>query len=48
MSALTQCIKRRRPRKNSNIAGGYSIPEATRHSNLPYIDDPPIQQFSNF
>jgi hypothetical protein len=34
--------------RRQHAAADYSIPEATHHANLPYIDDPPVQQFSNF
>ncbi|KAI1725412.1 hypothetical protein DdX_02070 [Ditylenchus destructor] len=47
-SVFTSCIKGQRKSRGRAAAADYSIPEATMHSNLPYIDDPPIQQFSNF
>uniref|UniRef100_A0A915EMW6 Transmembrane protein n=1 Tax=Ditylenchus dipsaci TaxID=166011 RepID=A0A915EMW6_9BILA len=47
-SSIVECIKGQRKNRGRAAATDYSIPEATRHSNLPYIDDPPVQQFSNF
>jgi hypothetical protein len=49
-SAISQLIKNRRSRGRGRqaAAADYSIPEATRHANLPYIDEPTVQQFSNF
>ncbi|CAD5219683.1 unnamed protein product [Bursaphelenchus xylophilus] len=55
-SSIAHYIKSRRgsgrqqqPRQaRQNAAGDYSIPEATQHANLPYIDEPPVHQFSNF
>jgi hypothetical protein len=49
-STIAQLIKsrRRQNRGRQAAAADYSIPEATRHANLPYIDEPNVQQFSNF
>jgi hypothetical protein len=49
-SSIAQLIKNRRrgPRERQTAAADYSIPEATRHANLPYIDEPVVQQFSSF
>lgn len=49
-STISRLVKnRRRGRgRGQQAAAGYSIPEATRHANLPYIDESPIQNFSNF
>uniref|UniRef100_A0A914MNX0 Transmembrane protein n=1 Tax=Meloidogyne incognita TaxID=6306 RepID=A0A914MNX0_MELIC len=58
LSAITGCIKGRNNNQRQSQQqqqrqhppqANYTIPEATRHPQLPYIDDsPPIQQFSNF
>lgn len=47
MSAIYNLIKSGGKRRHAP-AQDYAIPEATHHPNLPYIDDPPVQQFSNF
>ena len=50
LSSISALIKRRKhqPRTQASAAADYTIPEATNHSHLPYIDEPPVQQFSNF
>uniref|UniRef100_A0AC34GTA4 Uncharacterized protein n=1 Tax=Panagrolaimus sp. ES5 TaxID=591445 RepID=A0AC34GTA4_9BILA len=51
LSSLSECIKRRKHGANRDqaaSAAGYTIPEATTHSALPYIDEAPVTHFSNF
>uniref|UniRef100_A0A7E4VKY0 Transmembrane protein n=1 Tax=Panagrellus redivivus TaxID=6233 RepID=A0A7E4VKY0_PANRE len=50
LSSITHCIKRRKrggQREHTTVAAGYTIPEATSPSGLPYIDDP-VHHFDNF